>query len=280
MENIFIKNEERLKDLISRMKEDGKEKLFFIADWNRTFTKAYSEGVLLGSSFSQIRNGNYLDPKYNEEANALFQIYHPIEIDSNISKDEKNTKLIEWWRKHLELMARYGISKQVFEDIAKSKNSLLRDNAIELLDLLHKNQIPLIIISGGVGDLIVSLLEKENKLTENIHIVSSLFEFDKSGKTTKVKETIIHPFNKDCVKFEELSFADEIMLRKNVVLLGDGEEDADMANGFNAENIIKVGFLNTEAETRINFFKKNFDVVIQDDGSMKYICDLLKTIVN
>ncbi|MBU2415738.1 hypothetical protein KKH86_00740 [Patescibacteria group bacterium] len=66
--------------------------------------------------------------------------------------------------------------------------------------------------------------------------------------------------------------------RKNVLLLGDSFGDTEMINGFDYDNLIKIGFLNENVKENLEEYKKNYDVVILNDGSMEYVNDLLNEI--
>jgi hypothetical protein len=64
-----------------------------------------------------------------------------------------------------------------------------------------------------------------------------------------------------------------------VLLLGDSPGDVHMADGFEYENILKIWFLNTDTPENRILFQEKYDVVILNDGDMKYINKLLKKII-
>ena len=49
-----------------------------------------------------------------------------------------------------------------------------------------------------------------------------------------------------------------------------------MADGLEYNNILKIGFLNSDVETKLETYKKHFDVVITNDSDFSFIYDLLK----
>jgi len=51
-----------------------------------------------------------------------------------------------------------------------------------------------------------------------------------------------------------------------------------MIEGFDYDNLIKIGFLNDNINENLEDFKKNFDIVILNDSDMNYINKLLKEI--
>jgi 5'-nucleotidase len=93
-----------------------------------------------------------------------------------------------------------------------------------LFDSLYDKKIPLLILSAsGLGyDSIYYCLKHENKLYDNIDIISNDFVRDEDGKAIGVREPIIHSFNKDETVVKNFPIYEEIKDRKNILLLGDG----------------------------------------------------------
>jgi len=117
MTNIIIPNPEELEQKIKAFSEQGAEHLHVLSDFDRTLTKAFVRRQKSPTVFAQIRNGKYLTPEYPSQAHELFDKYHPIEIDTSIPQEEKNTKMHEWWRAHFDLLIKCGMNKDVIEDI-------------------------------------------------------------------------------------------------------------------------------------------------------------------
>ena len=151
----------------------------------------------------------------------------------------------------------------------------------EFLDILYHHKIPIVILSGsGLGyDSIYYCLQHEHKLYDNIDIISNDFVRDESGKAIWVREPIIHSFNKDETVVKDFPIYNEIKDRKNILLLGDGLWDAEMANGFDYENIIKIWFLNNDTPENREKFQEIFDLVILGDWPMDEVNRIIKQIV-
>ena len=113
MENIIIPDSEKLEEIKKAIKSDDYNKLQIMADFGRTLTRYFINGEKAPTSFAQIREKEYLGQEYQDKANELFDKFHPIEIDTNLSAEEKNPILTDWWKKHLELMVKYGISQDI-----------------------------------------------------------------------------------------------------------------------------------------------------------------------
>lgn len=121
-------------------------------------------------------------------------------------------------------------------------------------------------------------LERFNKLSANIHIVFNEFIWDESGRTAGAKEPLIHVFNKDYGTIKRLPIYQEIQGRKNAILLGDSVDDAQMLDGFNGDNFIKIGFLDENPESWLAEFKNNYDIIILDNGSLNYVLDFCREV--
>ncbi len=209
MQNIIIPNQKHLEEVKQRMKQQGKNKLHVLADFDRTLTKAFHKNEKTGSIISKLRRekGRYLTEDYAEKAQELFDKYHPIEISHSISQEEKNRKMYEWWKLHKELLIEKGFDKQTavqcVKNMIKEDTLAFREGVEDFLKFLNKNNIPLIIITSSLGDLITEFLKQKNLLCPNIHIIGNTFKFDKNGKAIGI-EKIIHVFSKNEESLENL----------------------------------------------------------------------------
>ncbi|MBU0707511.1 hypothetical protein KKG41_04030 [Patescibacteria group bacterium] len=279
MKDIIETHPEKIKTIKDRILQAGPENFHVLADFDRTLTKAFVGDQKVPSLISILRDEGYLTQDYPAKAKALYNKYHQIEIDSDVSYEDKRSAMHEWWSKHFELLIASGLSKSDIEHAMLDSGRVeFREKTSELLDLLHQLKIPLIVLSssGLGGDSISLFLRRHQKLYKNVHIISNSFEWNKEGKAVKVHQPIIHSMNKDETVVRDFPFYQEIKKRKNVILLGDNENDIDMITGFDYTGLIKVGFLNEKVEERLEQYKEKFDVVISNDGSMEYVFNLIK----
>ena len=278
MKNVLIKDPEALKKKIAIIKADGAEELHIVSDFDRSLTKGKAEGQKIHTAIAQIRQGGYLTPDYAPKAFALFDKYHAYEISEDLSLQEKNAKMLEWWSTHIKLLVDSGMNKNVIDDIIKKKAIKLREGTLHFLDIIHKYNIPLLIFSSALGDFITELLKSENSLFDNIHIVSNFFDFNEDGTIKGYKSDIIHVFNKNEFQVKKTDYYENIKKRKNVILIGDSLGDIHMSEGIPHDEIIRIGFLNFDVEKNKKSYMDTFDVVITNDGPMDYIIDLIKEI--
>ncbi|MBU3934978.1 hypothetical protein KKC00_03390 [Patescibacteria group bacterium] len=281
-EKIIIPNPEKLAAIKKAMVKAGAEQLHVLSDFDRTLIKAFVDGESFSSLISVLYNQNYLTPNYGPKAQELYKKYYAVELDPKIPKTEKKKAMLEWWTLHFDLLIKSGLNKRDLEKVVNSGKIKFRERFFELADFLKEHNVPLVIMSsGGLGrDSIKMCLEKEKKMYANIHIISNAFEWDENGKAISVKQPIIYGMNKDEAAIQGYpEIFERIKNRKNVVLLGDSLDDVGMVQGFACENIIKIGFLNDKIEENLEYYKKTFDVLILNDGSLDYANNLLREII-
>jgi cytosolic 5'-nucleotidase 3 len=276
--NVIIPNIEKLEETKRKIMADGPDKLHVVSDFDKTLTSCFVNGKKIVSLISILRDEHYLTPDYAAKAQAMYDKYHPIEIDPNIPIADKEKAMHEWWTTHYELLIKSGLSKNDLASVAKSNKVSFRAGAMEFFDFLYEHNIPLLILSSaGVGAETISLyLENYHKLYKNIHVVSNTFVWDDKDHVIGVKEPIIHTYNKDYTSVKHFSFYNEIVERKNVILLGDGISDVNMMNGFEYDNLIKIGFLNENSKGELIEFKNVYDIIILNDGTMDYVLESFK----
>jgi len=276
----IISNPKNFEQFTQVVQSAGFKHLHILSDFDRTLTYGAIDGIKTPSIISMLRDGKHLSDEYAAAAHALFEKYHPIEIDSNISIEEKKRAMAEWWRAHNELLVRSGLTKKDLEDIVANGHLRFRAGMPEFLDFLHKHEIPLVIISAsGCGDAVRMMFQSIGKDYSNIHYVTNQFEWDDAGRVVAAKELVIHSLNKDETVLAELPevFA-AIKDRKNVVLLGDSLGDLGMIEGFTYGALLKIGFLNFDFDAQREIYKQNFDVVLEGDGDFGFVNELIRSI--
>lgn len=281
MADILIPHPQDFDEKLKHMIAWGKAHLHVVADFDRTLTKAFVNGEKRFSLITVIENKGLLWPEFSTQSKANFDTYYPIEMDPNIILEEKKKAMIARWNAQFKLIIASWISKKIIKNIIDTESIDFRDWYEVFFDLLHKNAIPLVIISatGLWYECISYSLERVKKLFENIYIIANAFVRDDQGNATGVKEPIIHSFNKDETIVHDLPIYVKIKERKNVLLLGDSPGDVHMADGFDYEHILKIWFLNSDTPENRKLFQERFDLIILGDGSMDEVNKVLEKIV-
>lgn len=282
MQNVVIPNQKKLEKSKNLISKYGAQKLHILSDFDRTLTTAFVDGKSIPSLISVLRDGNHLTPDYAPKAQALYNKYHPIEIDPKISSEEKKKAMYEWWTTHFDLLIKSGLNKKDLKMVVESDKVQFRDGFREFAHFLKEKNIPLVIMSssGLGGDAIYTYLEKEKLLCDNIYIISNSYEWDENGKAIGIKNPIIHVMNKYEVEVKDFPVFEKIKDRKNVILLGDSLDDVGMITGFDYDSLIKIGFLNENEEENLEYYKQKYDAIILKDSSMEFVNSLLREIIS
>ena len=274
----MISNPEYFEELKNKIKSQGYDNLHVLADFDRTLTYGSIGGKKTPSIISLLRDGNHLAEGYAEKAHALFDKYHPIEIDLNLPIEEKKEKMMEWWDSHNQLLVDSGLKKLDIKDIVMQGHLKFREGALEFFDFLYEKKIPLVIISAsGAGEAIPMFFEKYKRNYSNIIYVINRFEWDNEGNFKGRIRPTIHSLNKDETILKDFPVIyEKIENRKNVILLGDGLGDLGMIEGFDYDNLMKIGFLNFQEDELREAYKQSFDVVLEGDGDFNFVNELFR----
>lgn len=246
---IYI-NEEKLKNI-----ELLKNNFYVVIDFDKTLTDVKSLD-------SWDASGKELGIKFKEESNILYKKYAPIELDYDISFEEKNKAMEEWYYGVLELFYKYHLTSDKLEKSVKTSELIFRSGAKEFLYQMYKENIPVIIVSAGIGNTIQKFLEINNCFYNNINIISNFIKFDNNGNMKKIEGKLIHTLNKTVKGHITEELKKKLVDRENIILLGDLVEDKNMIEKEKLSKAITIGFLNKNIEENLEFYKKNFDIVL------------------
>lgn len=283
---VMVGEPQLLQKKISSIRLEGPSKLQVVADFDATLTKYWVEGQRGHSSHGLLQQGNL---EYDLKREELYDYYHPLEIDPAIPLDEKAKLMEEWWGKTHALLIEGGLNYDAIRSSVAKSRITFREGVIELFELLERNNVPVLIFSAGLADIIEEVLrQKLHRSFNNVRIVSNRMVFDGNGNLVSFKGKTIHVLNKNEHAIDmagpihdQLGDADgliddtsSVKLRTNVLLLGDHIGDLGMSDGLNYNTRISVGFLNDNIETSSDSYRNAFDVVYMNDASMRGVVKL------
>lgn len=220
--------------------------------------------------------GKSADNGCDKEVSNLYNKYRPIEVDYNIEYKEKYQKMEEWYNACMNTYYKYNFNKYKLQEAVKTSKLEFRKGAKEFLEFTNKYNIPVIIISAGVGSVIKEFLEQNNCFFDNMLLISNTFIFNEKGNAKSLEGSLIHTMNKTIDGKLKGKWKEKFLNRKYRLLFGDTIEDINMTD--NKQNTIKVGFLDKDLEN-LNAYKKEFDIVLtENDSNFNELNNIIKII--
>ncbi|CAL9155741.1 unnamed protein product, partial [Musa hybrid cultivar] len=261
--------------------------LIVIADFDGTLTRYWIDGRRGQTSNGLLQQGN---AEYDAKRQALYEYYHPLEISPTIPIKEKTKLMEEWWEKTHGLLIEGGLSFDAIKKSVSEATIAFRDGVVELFELLEELDVPVLVFSAGLADIIEEVFrQKLHRSFKNIKVVSNRMVFDEKGCLVAFKGKTIHVLNKnehaldmaapihDKFRYPNGYNPDSVLMkqRTNVLLLGDHVGDLGMSDGLSYENQIAVGFLNNNTEMSFKSYLDTFDIVYLNDASMRGVVELV-----
>ncbi len=137
---------------------------------------------------------------------------------------------------------------------------------------MHDLNIPVVIISCSLKNVIKEYLEFHNCYYNNIVIYSNYCDIEENGKNDIYKVT---PHSKNEITFSK-ELNDIIKTKDYAVLFGDIVDDVNMVSKDKLNSTITVGFLDKKIEENLELYKSTFDIVLTDNANFKEIEDIIK----
>lgn len=240
-----------------------------IADFNRTITTGDSQ-----TAWSILATSNLVSQSYIDDRQTLYNKYRPIEIDNTLPLDYRIKMMKEWFQKHLELFVKHQTKEDIFEAAVNTLDVMkFRPGAKEFLEFLHQNNIPLIIISAGISNLINLSLKHNNCDFDNIYICSNELIFE-NNIASEIGKNIIHPLNK-------LDYAlpskvmEKLQNRNKLLILGDKPNDLTVVNPNDFDFALSVGFVTNKNKNKPEELQSHFDIICEENDNYFNLKQLL-----
>lgn len=229
-----------------------KENFYILIDFDRTLTRANSISGWRVLYYSELL-GNDFKQRYDE------------------IHDKYNETLEERFKEYIDLLHEKNLDNEIIKEAVKGTNLQLRDGAKEFLKRMKEMNIPVIIISCSLKNIIKEYLEFNDCNYSNIYIYSNYY--DEKGKHEKDIYQVT-PCTKNQIIFSK-ELKDKIETKEYVLLLGDVIDDVNMVKKDQIEKTITVGFLDKKIEQNLESYKSSFDIVLTDNASFKEVEDII-----
>lgn len=276
---VYYKDEKKFNQTVEKIRADGADKLQIVSDFDRTMTAAMIGTMHAPNSTSVMEASGLMQHGFAEYMDVTFRKYHPIELDPSIPVEVKIPIMEEWTRSSIGALVDYGFRFEHLAQIADSGLLRLRDGVDDFFRVAEQAGVSMVIFSAGLGDMIKVLCERQNLLSEKVHVVSNMLGFDEDGNCTGLKGELVNILNKTEAVLVNSPYVDELLARPNVLLVGDGVRDVHMVDGLPHREVLKVGLLNHETEYDLRRYLDIYDVVLAGDADFTQVTVLLKKLL-
>lgn len=278
---VRIKNINQVELILSNLIHGGKQRLQIVSDFDRTISLCQYDGKVCNTSNSVFETSRFISLEMREKFTELRNYYMDIEHNPKLTREEKIPYMIEWWRKSFNLVVQSGITKENLKEIVQNSQIHLKSGCDWFFYTTERNDIPLLIFSAGLGDIIQEWINSQYGSFKNQKIVSNFMKFEnKTNKIIGFQDELIHVFNKNESELNDPEYEKYIENRHNLILLGDSTGDIDMSIGLsNINNILKIGFLNNNIDEMLPKYMELYDIVTIDDPTFDIPNAILKSII-
>ncbi len=299
-----IKNPYYVDMILANLIQGGVERLQVVSDFDRTISLCHFDGKPCPTSNAVLEMSRFVSHEIRKQvvcSNFMFYAitfailllclackfeelrdkYLPIEHDPHMSREDKTPFMIEWWTKSLQLTVQTGITRENINEIVKNSNTHLKEGCQWFFYTLERHDIPLLIFSAGLGNIIQEWINHECGLFKNMKIISNFMKFNnETNAIVGFEGSIIHIFNKNEGVLIDTEYEKLIRDRANVILLGDSLGDVEMAAGFpTLNNLLKIGFLNNHVDENLDKYMDAYDIVIIQDSTFNVPNAILRSII-
>ncbi|GBB94177.1 hypothetical protein RclHR1_02300018 [Rhizophagus clarus] len=267
---------------LDKILKDGFNALHIICDFDGTVTKYYrnkEKKERSPGSHLILSSSSRLTDEFKKKTSGLLDKYYPIEVDNKLTMEQKLPYMVEWWTQAHQLLIDQKINKDDVAAMVAETPVDIREGISELIDKCKEKDIPFLIFSAGVKDVIEEILITQKLKHSNMHVVSNKMIFNpETGICNEFAEPLIHVFNKSEIAIKDSNYHTTIEQRRNVILLGDSIGDLKMSSGIKHDVCLNIGFLNYDNDEILKIYLEKFDIVVTGDGPMDVANMILQAI--
>lgn len=215
-------DETRFLEKMQRFGAAGLGSVHFVLDFDHTLTLSVAtDGSRVSSSWGMLEK--HLPPDAQKKCQDMYEYYVVKELDGTLTNDEA----VEWWTKALNVQQESRVDLVQVEAQFMEQASI-RPGTHELFELLDGADIPSIILSAGVKN-VIDIWCAAYGISPSL-VVSTELTTDSEGKMNGWNPaTMVHALNKDEVDHPEVNRIKQE--RPYTIVIGDSMHDHRMAAG-------------------------------------------------
>lgn len=272
IEGFTVQDEALVGAKVNSFQEQGADALHVLLDFDRTITVGQS-GDDDATTWQVLFR--HLPPEAQEKYQVYYAQYRPLEVSGAMTEEDART----WTSSILDLFVEYKVNLNLVEKDFMNVVGL-RPGFKELVALCNRNDVPLVVLSAGIRNVIDLLFSLHN--LKSSATLSTELEVDEDGLITGWdRNSLVHVFNKRESGHTELERIRQ--QRPLCVLVGDSMLDADMVEG--DSDVIRIRIVDPRPDEvqdtesiKTGTFSR-FDLMIENQA-FHAVSKLIETIVS
>ena len=306
---IIISDEKVLeikKEIFKNSYNKKEDKILVVTDFDFTlFNKYnYSTGEKYDSSYGifnkDVFGGSQKD--FQEKRKMLHSTYLKYEEDLSIDEQIRKDKIKEWTTRALGYILHPNFTRESISKMVEIKKNDIhfKNNVKKYYEKLFELNIPIIIVSGGIKEIIIEVLKLLNikglddyMEKKRLFIIANEFIFDENNKCVDFNKNVIYGFNKS--EYVKKIVDENFPKVENVFVMGDLDIDYKSIEKLQLDkdkNVIGIGYIyfnpndlknkdfDYENNELVNSFKKIYDINLLMEEGYDYPLELLNIFEN
>ena len=258
--------DDNTKEKTEKLKLDS---IYFLINFDNVLTDSNS-----CDTWSVITKNIKLKKRFEKKLMDINNKFVLAELDNSTELEDRNESLKHQWRQKIYLFRELELNdKKIMKFMSKQDSLRIRDGAKEFLKFTYENDIPVIIFSDGITEVILDFLDYNKCNYDNIHVVSNKLFYDSQS----MQNDVVCSINKN-----ELLICDNIKNdiedRKFSILLASTINDINILSKEKLNDSIKIAFLDKFINENFDTFLNYFNIICTHNASLDIILKQLKNL--
>ncbi|MBQ8830005.1 MAG: haloacid dehalogenase-like hydrolase [Oscillospiraceae bacterium] len=174
-------------EIVKVLNNAGDKEIIVVCDFDGTITTADSDVTMNGMA----KFFGY-ESDFAKDRTALYEEYGKYLTEGDDMTRYKMQN--KWWSAQMELFKKHNVAPDSYTNAGGKLNFMLRKDACDMLAFCDKNDIPVFIVSSGLGNMIIPLLAFSGNLSGNMRVIANFVRYDEDKPVSYTP--VVTPMNK------------------------------------------------------------------------------------